>query len=397
MACSRVKHKLLPLPMVMRPMGAQSAFSGLMLLVVATPLMAADPQLGKLQALWKDQRRAVITAEFEVEFLQYSAPSSAQRSGGPITRERFEQFLDRCRAEWGSNGDNAPLCKISAELDISPPFLAQFWKRGLIRVDGQKLRNSFRNDLVPGGLPTQWDFAFDGNVDVCFLKESNQVTVREKEVIWQHFGLDDLWTIGPIAGPAKVSGRSDGRLILDSRLGTYTVDPATGAVLTVVTGPDRTGRRVDQFGFGQYGAGNAKIAFPSVHSSFDFVDGQVTLGFLFVVRSARFNPPLDDKKFAIPVAAGTIVSYFSSRDKMFSSDGPSKPGYVTRLEKPVDDARLLLPALQAGAARMAAPSPPSLPPAPAARIRWGPVLLINSTVTVLLGAYFYFTRRLRRR
>jgi hypothetical protein len=191
-----------------------------------------------------------------------------------------------------------------------------------------------------------------------------------------------------MAGAIKVRERSGNRLTLDNELGTFVVDTDTRTVLTVSRQNGRTANQVDQFGFAEYEVGNAKIRFPSVHIAVDFVDDQVTLGSLFVVRSAQFNQPIADKDFAVPVEGGTTAAYFASQDEMFSQsvNGPRKRGFAIRINKPIDDARVLIPELRAGAQQLLAPqssSPVTGPP----RRPWGPLFVVNIAAICAFVAY----------
>jgi hypothetical protein len=378
-----------------------SLFSLALLCGIGRVLHAADDALRRdaqpgdaqmieaLRKQWLAESKAVKTAEFQVEFFQLFSDKAH-----PMTREQIERFVAECRTAWSTTGDSAAILQKTRSLDVPKLTFSQCWKQGLIRVEGSKVRNTFRANLLPDARYEELDACFDGSVDIHFVKESHQAWLTEKGPPFVRFGLRNLYFTGPTSGDLKVKKRSGKEVTLESQEGQFVVDTEIGSLVSAAIGSGRATRQITQFGFGQYDVGNAKIVFPSVSARVDYFDNALAILQLFIVKSAQFNKPLEANAFAVAVPERTSAVYYQSPDKVLvptlREAALSRPPLIN-VDKALDDVRTLLPRLRERAEAGNRP----LPAIPAGRSEKWPILIIANVVALVLIVLYVYLRRPR--
>lgn len=347
---------------------------GLQAVTAAETRSPADPanppliEVSELAALWESQRSEIATAV--VRFLCFNGGVDNPEN----TPRRVAALLDEYDLVEHPEGLGPFLLALAGE-----PFeVPQPWEEMTLLVSGayRRVEDSFCT------------FVTDGEVEFELTPSNRQLSIipRGKSRV-HHYTLDDLrWTPPPHVSAAGWRYlREEGDAVVydvppdpaGTRFAvTAAIDSATGIVRHSITRyPDGLPAiELYQTGLRMHAGG---ITFPQLHVRLTYSAGALRSARVMLVQEARFNEPVSESAFHLPVAEGTRVIDYRGEEKV---------GYLSK--DAVADAHELL----AYAPRLAAP-PAAGPARPPQTSRWTLLAAINFAVLLLLAGLFVLRRR----
>jgi hypothetical protein len=370
------------LPRNSRPSGRRALWAAIIgmalwLIVAATARSQPDPiqrpavspiAPAELAALWESQRSEIATAEMRFRCFNGSLENPAN------SPEHVQQLLSE--HDLVAHPEQLDACLL--DLAGRPFSVAQPWEDMALTVSGRRRR--FEDAFTT--------FVCDGNVEAAFTPSNRQVDLYPvgKSVI-HHYDLADVRWIPS----SRVSAESWEFLHLAGDDAVFHVPPLkNGTGSTIVTAVDSaTGiithkitRHADgtpaietyQQGLELHSSG---IVFPRLRVDLQYRQGVARTARVILVASARFNEPVDDAVFELPLAQGAKVIDYRS---------PEKAAYIAA--KPVADALTL------AVHRLASPAlPPLRVPASAAPPFGRTLLIVAHVVALLAGGVLIWRRR----
>lgn len=278
------------------------------------------------------------------------------------------------------------------------------WERKRLVVSGASMRQDLYPRLPDESKDPLWVTTFHEGATTWLMPKSRIVHVSpgQEPYIFERFEqmLDDF----PSVTPSSRQLTSDGRLVsyeyepktpAPGRTRIW-LDPALGYLMvglrSEVTEIDGNLHAIRRFGTGfvpHTVAPGAELLLPTFHIHYDQIPGRQFNLDVYLIESARLNQPVPPDLFQVAVPKG-FDAY------LLTASGELPPGSRLKLDKPVADARELLPRLLESDRRLgektqlvAARSDP-----PAAKPRfWAWYLLLSLPVLVLAAALLLFRRR----